>query len=382
MRHFVKAVSDRFRRRRARSSLDTHLLAAVEWICRAHDASMDDGVPHSYDLKTGEWFPSYPETTGYIIPTFFDVARLFARPDLAERALRMARWEASVQMADGGIQAGVIGAEPLVPTIFNTGQVLFGLARAWTETGDTALREAARSAADWLVNAQDPDGCWRKFPSPFTTTRVAAYNTRTAFALAQAAIALEEETYLEAAVRNVDWALAQARPNGWLPGNCLELQADDRALTHTLAYSIRGILEVGVTAGRDDFISRAVALAKAAAALQRPDGSLPGFVSPAWRPLARWSCITGNAQMALNWGRIAHLTGDETLLRQAKKANEFNMSVQDLRSADPGVRGGIPGSFPFDGEYMIWRFPNWAAKFFIDALVIEREGKAAGSVGA
>lgn len=139
---------------------------------------------------------------------------------------------------------------------------------------------------------------------------------------------------------------------------------------------------MGATAGRADLISRAAALATAAAALQRPDGSLPGFVSPDWRPLAPWSCVTGNAQMALNWMRIAHLTGDDRLLGPAKKANEFNMSVQDLCSTNPGVRGGIPGSFPFDGKYMAWRFPNWAAKFFIDALLLEREGNTIGAVGA
>lgn len=382
MHYFVKAVADRIGRRRPPGDPDAHLLGAVEWICRAHDASADDGVPHSYDLKVGNWLPSYPETTGYIIPTLFDVARVFGRPDLAERALRMARWEASIQMPDGGIQAGVIGADPLVPTIFNTGQVLFGLTRAWKESGDEALREAADAAARWLVQAQDPDGCWRRFPSPFTTTEVGTYNTRSAFALARAAETLDEAAYLEAAVRNVDWAVSQSGANGWLPGNCLSQHADDRALTHTLAYAIRGIFEVGAAASREDLVGRGVELAAATAKLQRVDGSLPGYVSPAWRPLARWSCVTGNAQMALNWTRIAHLTGDSQPLEWARKANAFNMSVQDLGSDDQGVLGGIPGSFPFDGEYMTWRFPNWAAKFFVDALLIQREGEKAGIVGA
>ena len=46
------------------------------------------------------------------------------------------------------------------------------------------------------------------------------------------------------------------------------------------------------------------------------------------------------------------------------------MSVQDLESADPNVRGAIKGSHPIDGEYMAWRYPNWAAKFFMDALML------------
>lgn len=382
MWHFLRAASDRLGPRTKPVDLDTHIFAAVDWICRAHDASADGGVPHSYDLKRREWGSSYPETTGYIIPTLFDVARAYDRPALSERALRMARWQISIQMEDGGFQAGVIGADPLVPTIFNTGQILFGLTRAWEESGDETFYKAAIAAAKWLIDAQDSDGCWRKFPSPFTTTRVALYNTRTAFALAKAGATLGEPAFLDAAVRNIEWAKSEALPNGWLPGNCLSHHADDRALTHTLAYAIRGILEVGVLANRHDFIEVALRVATRTSDLQRNDGGLPGYISSDWRPLVRWSCVTGNSQMAINWARIAHLTDDPTPLKWASRANHFNMSLQDLRNTNLGIRGGIPGSFPLDGEYMTWRFPNWAAKFFIDALFLERHGKAAGVVGA
>lgn len=382
MRHLFKAFMDRVPRARATGEPDSHLMGAVDWICRAHDASTDDGVPHSFDLRKGAWLASYPETTGYIVPTLYDVARVFDKPELRERALRMARWEAAIQMPDGGVQAGIIGADPLVPTIFNTGQVLFGLVRTWRETGDEAMRLAAHRAARWLVQAQDEDGCWRRFKSPFTTTAVATYNTRSAFALSRAATVLDEGAYLDAAVRNVEWALAQALPNGWLTGNCLSRHPDDRALTHTLAYAIRGVLEVGVAAGREDFVARAIDLGARTARLQRPDGALPGYVSRDWTPLANWTCVTGNAQMALNWMRIAHVSGDAAPVSWARAANAFNMRVQDIDASDPRLRGAIPGSFPFDGDYMTWRFPNWAAKFFVDALLIEREGEGIGIVGA
>ena len=49
---------------------------ALEWLCRAqdHSASTDGGVARSYSLLTG-WASSYPETTGYIIPTFLERAK-------------------------------------------------------------------------------------------------------------------------------------------------------------------------------------------------------------------------------------------------------------------------------------------------------------------
>jgi hypothetical protein len=40
--------------------------------------------------------------------------------------------------------------------------------------------------------------------------------------------------------------------------------------------------------------------------------------------------------------------------------------------------GGVKGSHPIDGGYHPWQCPNWAAKFFADALMLE----AAGGAGA
>jgi hypothetical protein len=35
------------------------------------------------------------------------------------------------------------------------------------------------------------------------------------------------------------------------------------------------------------------------------------------------------------------------------------------------VRGAIPGSAPIWGAYSRFEFPNWAAKFFADALIMD-----------
>src|SRR5207237_10698295 len=47
----------------------SHLLAAVEWIVTAYANSEDGGIPAYFDLLRGRWRSSYPETTGYTIPT-------------------------------------------------------------------------------------------------------------------------------------------------------------------------------------------------------------------------------------------------------------------------------------------------------------------------
>ncbi len=353
-------------------SIEEHLRAAADWLLRAQAATLDDGVAHSYDVRTGKWLASYPETTGYIIPTLYDYARHFSAPGCADAARRMALWEVAVQLPGGGIRAGTMNAEVVVPTVFNTGQVLFGLARAASETGDESIRTALIRAADWLVAAQDEDGCWRRFPSPFTTTKTAAYNTRSAFGLVRAFAVVPDQKYLDAADRNVAWAIGTAQPNGWLPGNCLMANADDSALVHTIAYSIRGILEVGVAAGKPQYIEHALKMAQAVARAQNADDSVPAYYNPDWSPKVRWTCVTGNSQLAIDWLRLARVTGEAGLMENARRANRFNMSIQDLRAPDLAIRGALKGSHPINGGYMTWRYPNWAAKFFMDALMLEK----------
>lgn len=347
--------------------------AIADWLGRAQDASGCGGVSAYYDLSKRRWAAAYPETTGYIIPTLFNYAAVTGRVEFHERALRMADWEADIQLPDGGVRAGTLDASTVAPTIFNTGQVLFGWARALEETGDARYRAALVRAADWLVDAQDEDGAWRKFASPFSSHTLNTYNTRTAYGLAVAACVLGEERYLDAARRNVAWALAQAQPNGWLPDNCLE--DNERPLTHTIAYAIRGILEVSAAAGDADGVDSAAHMAKAVAAVQRPDGAVPGRLDREWRPSVRWSCVTGNAQMAIIWLRLAGLAGDPVWRAYAEAAIRFNLAIVDVRHRDPGVRGGIKGSHPLDGGYMRYRYPNWAAKFFADALMLREDSE-------
>ena len=61
-----------------------HLKAAIDWLKYAQDATKDVGVSAQYILGLG-WQTSYPETTGYIIPTMFDYFRFTKDEDFRER---------------------------------------------------------------------------------------------------------------------------------------------------------------------------------------------------------------------------------------------------------------------------------------------------------
>ena len=62
----------------------------------------------------------------------------------------------------------------------------------------------------------------------------------------------EHTLYSNAAIRAVEGALKLRQENGWFAENCLDDHL--RPLTHTIGYTAQGILEVGVAAGRDDFV--------------------------------------------------------------------------------------------------------------------------------
>ncbi len=352
-----------------------HLDAAIAWLKHAQDVTGNGGVAQTWLVRLNKWAPAYPETTGYIIPTFYRYAALAGDGDARARARRMADWEIEIQHPTGGVLAGALGDSDQ-PTVFNTGQVLFGWVRAFEEEGDERYREAAARAAHWLCAIQDDDGCWRRFGSPLTGQPINTYNTRTAWGLARAHQITGERRFLDAAVRNCAWALTQAQPNGWLAHNCL--QDDAQPFTHTIAYAMRGLLEVGAYAEREEFLAAARRIGDATSAALPAGGQLPGRFDARWRPTVRWSCLTGDCQLGLNWGRLFQLTGEPKYREATTRVLAFVKRTQRLTGDDPNTRGGIKGSHPIDGGYHPWQYPNWATKFFADALMMAEALRTGG----
>ena len=86
---------------------------------------------------------------------------------------------------------------------------------------------------------------------------------------------------------------------------------------------------------------------------------------------SRYACLTGMAQMSLNWTRMAQVTGDDSFRAPARAALAYLKTIQRLDEPDEVVRGGIAGSSPIWGASSRFAYPNWAAKFFADALMME-----------
>ena len=357
-----------------------HLAAAAAWLCRAQDLSGDGGIIGRYRLDQG-WTSSYPETTGYIIPTFLALAD-HLDPDYAARAERCVEFLLGTQLDSGAFPAGEIAANQAKPSPFNTAQIINGL-HAWHVYRDAPdVLAAAVRAGHWLIAEQDDDGAWRQW---FYHNTPATYAAHLTCWLAELGEYCDERAMRDSASRHLDWVMQQrCGETGWFDqcGFTLEEQQLRIADLHTIAYTLAGGLRTARVLEREDAVAAVRAAALPIARVLERDQWLPGMLDWQWRARADSACLTGNAQMALTWMALYRLDGDPAWLRAARAALDLVKRAQLMDAENPDLRGAIPGPDPLWGWYNDGAMPNWAAKFFIDALLeyaaLAPDGHAAG----
>ncbi len=350
---------------------DDHLLAAVRWLETAQDVTPDDGVVGRYSLEVG-WTSSYPETTGYIVPTFVKLAEHLGEPQMMERAKKAIDFLIGLQLDSGAFPGGEVHQNTDNPSPFNSAQIIHGLTEWHQATGCQHALASAHRAAEWLLTVQDEDGGFRKH---FYLNTPATYSAHLSCWLAQLGQHTNNSKYLYAVDKHMDWVMIQYDSStGWfdLCGFDDVQHRDRTAFTHTIAYTIWGVLYCGEILGRDDLIQAATNAARGIARRVELSRCLPGILDSNWCGSKDFVCLTGNAQMALIWMRLYELTQDPWWLNPAFKAIDGVKQAQFLEGSNVGIKGGIPGSYPIWGDYIFAGIPNWAAKYFIDALLAKK----------
>jgi hypothetical protein len=348
--------------------------AAVSWLLRAQDSTPDDGVSYGYfpcdETQKNGWRPSYPETTGYIILSLLDFSERFNDEEVQQRALRMARWETKIQMASGAAQGGPVCApDQQKPAVFNTGMVLHGYTAAYRVSGAPEFLQAGRRAADFLLSDIRDDGHF-KTHGPFVVShRYKTYNCLCAWPLYRFGEDIRDARYQAAAIKVVEGALEKQQANGWFANNCFT--NSEAPLTHNIGYTLQGILEIGVLAGRDDFVASVQKGVEPLLQQISSEGFLRGSFFANWCPSLHSSCLTGNGQLAVVCYRLYEQTGNSKYRASADRLVNYLKALQMLDSDNSAINGAIPGSFPILGRYMTAGYPNWATKYFLDALMLQ-----------
>lgn len=344
---------------------ETCLDEAVAWLLRSIEKTGGNGSSMGYAFLSG-WRSAYPETTGYIVCTLLKLADI---KDISflEIARKQGDWLLSIQTENGGIVGGALGAMK-EPIVFNTGQVLHGLNSLYKITGELKYLEGGLKAGEFLVSCMDESGC---FVRHLHNNIVHAYNSRTAWALMELGRLAGRKDLEEVAHRNIRWTLSQQQKNGFFLHN--NFAAGRPALTHSIGYVLRGILESYLLSGEKDYLDAIYRTAERLIRKYGVDRRLVAEIGSDWEDLSSHLCLTGYAQLAIIFLKLFRINKDPRYLNLALHLVDDLKKHQYLGNASPDFRGAVKGSFPIYGRYAPLQFPNWATKFFIDALLLKME---------
>ena len=371
--HFIlKSASDTMRGRTRNPGAairpidyDRHLDAAVGWLMRSIEVCDGSASSKGYRFMKG-WMTPYPETSGYIIPTLFSLAREKVDPSYAIKAQAIGRWLTGVQRPDGGFSGYEVGIQQQ-PDVIDTGMILLGFNALIHEGHAEPFTRAGRAAAAFLASSMDDSGC---FVRNMSHDIVHTYNVRAAWGLLAYGHLVGDEVFMQRAIACGLWTIAQQNEHGFYLQN--NFKPGGNANTHGTAYVMRGLLQMHWLTDDDRFLQSVRRAADKVCALYAENGWIAAELGPEWQYLSSHICLTGYCQFAILLNRLFTMTGVASYRQTADSLIDDVCSYQDIASTGSPWHGAIAGSFPIYGRYAPLQYPNWATKFFIDALLARR----------
>ena len=242
------------------------------------------------------------------------------------------------------------------------------MASLYRESKDPCWLDAGSRGAKWLATGVGQDGLWPK--GDYQSIQTPSYYTHVAWPMLEIWQLNQETKVREAAERHLDKILTRIKNNGVI--SHWGFKDNGPAFTHTIAYTIRGFQESARLI--DDYERYAAPMEATLEVIYRKselnNGKLAGSFDEEWQAIGNFVCLTGNAQLAICLLIMESQKRDLRLVNASAKLIDFVAKVQRQSTPFKGVNGGVAGSYPLWGKYMIGRYPNWAAKYFCDALLI------------
>jgi uncharacterized protein YyaL (SSP411 family) len=367
--HLKRIIADRCELVGAVPAPEQSLENTMKWI-RASFKATNDGGSSAYYLLGQGWKASYPETTGYIIPTLYEYAKFSGQTEYATLARKAADWLLSIQHVSGGWQ-GLQVDETCDLRIFNSGMIIDGMIEAFRVENDPKYLESARRCIHWILGKLDNSG----FFSEFNVVSGGSFDTLVCACLMVGIQYLPEgeARAASAKVRNaLDAHLTLQTENGWFR-RCNFID-NDLALLHHIGYTVDGLLISAEILEEEKYYKAARKTLGRLLSKFEVNLELPAFIKSDWsthKDLGEKAtlCLTGYSQVSIAFQKVAEIENDLRFLNAALKINDLVAAIGNYSSSEPGINYGLAGSYPLFGSYQPFQFVNWAAKYHCEALM-------------
>ncbi|NDP47634.1 MAG: hypothetical protein GZ085_04430 [Sulfuriferula multivorans] len=317
----------------------THLRATLEWLCRAQDACPtapgSGWVSSGWSFESG-WLPGSIDTTGWLVETYLPAADYLVWPLLENRARAM---------------LDVLLAQPDGTSLGR----IHGLIAGHVQLEHANCLERAVRSAHTLLEA------------PLVSV---VHHAQAAHTLAALGILANDTVLSQAAQKYLDAVRSRQTPCGWFAGVSAPRPTTLKELTGTL----RSLIELAVILKDQRALEAAHRTAHALRERLCGDGWLAGAYDDGWMPAASHVCMSGLAQLITCWVRLSQLESGATWNDAVWRALAWIKRNQRTESDDLATRDALPSTVP------IWRgpdafsFESMNAKYFADALMMDRVG--------
>ncbi len=365
---------------------EAHLVRSLKWLTLANEKVGGQGFPSKFSIvaKYGLGQP-YPEVTGYTLCTLLAILR--NKPlagfdySMIEKLIKNScDFLMKIQFPGGAFTGGSKGMANFgQPSIFNTGQIVLGLADVYETITDSQqeilkeinpelIKKSLLRASEFLMGEIDSDGSF-KIEHTFLKSK-RAYYARAAYGLLRAGIVLKREDFILGSKKFFDYVLTLQEESGWIRNWGFE---DKFAVLHTIAYTLRGLSEAYIYF-KDEKYGQAVKKGlEFLLSCGKDNFSYPDLLPSHYdkdKNIVNDLCLTGLSQMAIvlkKYDSVVKTKEYEPLFGAIIAATK---RFQNRGFKNELLNGLMPASWPINGRYKPYSFIEWGTKFFMDSILL------------
>jgi SAM-dependent methyltransferase len=355
---------------------------SLNWIENAQKAYPDGGISRGFCLlgKSSKsnylgWQLSYPETSGYLLPTLINIKKKFKLDNIEPVIDKLAYFLYSISK-NKAVKGGSLNKENSF-SVFDTAQVIRGLISYYEYKNNDIFIRRAINCGNFILDSEIENS--GKISSKYMAEKSILILENDGYHIYVAPVLLElskisnNVSFKNLAIRIIETTLKYQKKNGYFEKS--DFSKKDKILTHNLGYILEGLIESYSITGIQKYLDSAELTLVNLLHLIQQDVSLKGYITNELKNgNDKFECLVGSAQIAICFYKFSKIkknidfekAGEKILLDLKKKQNNYDKDFG-------GGIGAIWGSWPISGEYQKYEAINWANKFYLDLILENQE---------